>query len=95
MSSQKPFTILSSGFDPKINVFRKRRRTIQNAGLPTDQQVLDAVISQASEKVCDHGLLADSPSESASPGFAAIARLLQFRQLSGVGRIHIKSCQYY
>lgn len=45
-----------------------------STGLSADQQVLDALISQGSEKVCDHGLPGDRSNAREAPNCAAISR---------------------
>src|ERR1043165_5767273 len=58
---EKSIPVLIRWADPKVNVFGERGGTVENAGLSTDQKILDTLISQDSEKVCDHGLPGNSP----------------------------------
>src|SRR5439155_18187001 len=40
--------------NPEVNVFGECRRAVEDSGLPAYEQILDAAIAKALEKVCDH-----------------------------------------
>jgi hypothetical protein len=46
--------IFRRGIDLNVNVFGERGGSVEHSGLPADEQVLGAAITQALEKVCDH-----------------------------------------
>lgn len=59
--------VLGGRLDPKVDIFRKSRGSVQNRGLPTDQQICDAANLKVSEKACNHEQLEDRASVCAKP----------------------------
>jgi len=96
----KTIPVRLCGIDPKIDMFRKRRRAVKHRGLTANEQILDSVPVKALEKVYDHAQLsgpgcanaiASSGATVRGASIAARPRLCRARwprPRSGLGQWH-------
>src|SRR6266542_3814706 len=89
-----PRAVVLSRMNPEVNVLGECGGAVEDGGLAANQQVFDAMLIKASEKVCDHGWPAGRAGGSAWPTndsdvrpASAFSRRLPYRAIEPHGAL--------